>query len=48
MFKGNQIYGNLVRTATHYYDNGKPESELYYKDSKVFLLIVGTAVMLNK
>ena len=38
MFKGNQIDGNLVGTATHYYDNGKPERQLYYRDSKVFLV----------
>ena len=38
MFKGNQIDGNLVGIATHYYDNGKPERELYYRDSKVFLV----------
>lgn len=38
MFKGNQLEGNLVGIATHYYDNGKPESELYYKNSKVYLV----------
>lgn len=38
MFKGNQVDGNLVGTATHYYENGKPERELYYKDGKVFLV----------
>ncbi|HRI20880.1 MAG TPA: hypothetical protein PLA68_07990 [Panacibacter sp.] len=38
MFKGNQVDGNLVGTAIHYYDNGKPETELYYKGSKVFFV----------
>ena len=38
MFKGHQIDGNLIGIATHYYDNGKPESELYYKDDKIFLV----------
>ncbi len=38
MFKGHQINGNLVGAATNYYDNGKPESELYYKDNKAFLV----------
>jgi MORN repeat variant len=38
MFKGNQTDGNLVGTAIYYYDNSKPETELYYKDNKIFLV----------
>ena len=38
MFKGNQVDGELVGTATHYYDNGKPETELYYKANKILFV----------
>jgi antitoxin component YwqK of YwqJK toxin-antitoxin module len=38
MFKGNQMDGNLIGTATNYYDNGKPATELYYKNGKSFLV----------
>lgn len=38
MFKGVQEDGDLIGTAIHYYDNGKPETELYYNNGKVFLV----------
>lgn len=38
MFKGNQVDGNLIGLATYYFDNGKPGSELFYKNNKAFLV----------
>ena len=39
MFKGHQVQGQLMGQAMHYYTNGKPETDIFYR--------IGKALMVN-